>query len=290
MTRKKIFFLSLLFLVAFTAVGAFLFFKDAPRGCGTRLLTISNCAHIAYTPPIFQREQAVSAPEEEIVAPSPASYAAILEKFRGKDVTDVAISEKLIALTFDGGGNSDGAQEILEILSDNGVHATFFLTGNFVEKFPDIAKLIMQNGNEIAHHTATHKNFSEISDEEAAGEMHGMEQKAGALGISVVPFFRFPYGAPTKEKIALVNARGYIAVRWTVDSLGWQGKKEGRDPQFVAARVLGKAKPGAVALMHLGSAGDKSVLDAEALPEIITALKQQGYRLVPLSELFTEAL
>ena len=117
-----------------------------------------------------------------------------------------------------------------------------------------------------------------------------MEQAAEALDVNVVPFFRFPYGAPTKEKIALVNERGYVAVRWTVDSLGWQGAKDGRDASFVVARVTEKAIQGAIVLMHLGSASDGSALDADALERIITTLAQQGYRFVSLSELFTASL
>ncbi|MCR4322906.1 MAG: polysaccharide deacetylase family protein, partial [Candidatus Azambacteria bacterium] len=105
-----------------------------------------------------------------------------------------------------------------------------------------------------------------------------------------VPFFRFPYGAPTKETITLVNGKGYVAVRWTVDSLGWQGRKDGRDANFVVTRVISKAVPGAIVLMHLGSATDGSTFDADALQEVITTLKQQGYRFVSLSELFSASL
>ena len=120
-------------------------------------------------------------------------------------------------------------------------------------------------------------------------EITGMRQIATEQSITVVPFFRFPYGAPTKGTIALANDLGYIAVRWTVDSLGWQGRKDGRDASFVQKRVIEKAIPGGIALMHLGSAKDGSTFDADALPDIITTLERQGYRLVPLSELFHEA-
>ncbi|MBI5913272.1 polysaccharide deacetylase family protein [Candidatus Azambacteria bacterium] len=289
MTRKNIFFLSFLFIGAFVAAGALLFFKSAQGNCGKGIFALKKCAEVSsiIAP---QKEHAVSVPEKEAVAPSSVPHAAILEKFKGKDVETVSVSEKLIALTFDGGGNAEGAEDIIKILSANGIRATFFLTGNFIGKFPDIVRKITDSGNEIANHTATHKNFSEISHEEATAEMEGMERAAEALGAKLVPFFRFPYGAPTKEKIALANERGYVAVRWTVDSLGWQGRKDGRDASFVAARVIGKAKPGAIVLMHLGSASDGSTFDADALEQVIIALTQQGYRLVPLSELFTEAI
>lgn len=276
MTRIKILFLSLLAVGALMAAGMFLFFGAAQQ---------KSPRDTAESP---STKQIIIAPHNEIAQTSAVNYAKILEKLKGKDVTEASVNERLIALTFDGGGNSDSAKKIIQTLSDNGIRATFFLTGNFIEKFPDSAELIIQGGGEVANHTMTHKNFSEISDEEAIAEINGMERAAEALGIHVVPFFRFPYGAPTKEKIALVNGLGYASVRWTVDSLGWQGKKDGRDAQFVAARVIGKAKPGAIALMHLGSANDTSTLDAEALPEIIAVLREEGYRFVSLSELFSE--
>lgn len=260
-----------------------LFFWVLADGKSAPIVSVKNSAKtVSYAAPA-----AINAAMPEVMAPA-IDYSGILARFKGKDVERVPVAEKLFALTFDGGGNAKGAEKILQTLSDNGIHATFFLTGNFVEKFPDIAKRIAQSGNEIANHTATHKNFSEISDEEAIAEINGMEQAIKTLGVHGVPFFRFPYGAPTKEKIALVNERGYVALRWTVDSLGWQGEKDGRDASFVQKRVVEKAAPGGIALMHLGSAKDGSTFDADALPEIITALTQQGYRLVSLSVLFSQ--
>lgn len=265
-------------------MGALLLWAFADGGDAPIAPTERSTKTVSRSVPVINNTTA-----PEAVTPS-IDYAAILARFKGKDVEKVPSTEKLFALTFDGGGNAESAEKIVQTLSENGIRATFFLTGNFIEKFPDIVKLIAQSGNEIANHTATHKNFSEISDEEAAAEMNGMEQVAEALGVTVVPFFRFPYGAPTKEKIALVNERGYVAVRWTVDSLGWQGRKDGRDALFVQKRVVEKSIPGGIALMHLGSAKDGSTFDADALPDIIVALQQQGYRLVPLSELFSQSI
>ena len=216
-------------------------------------------------------------------------YAGILARFTGKDVERVPVAEKVFALTFDGGGNAEGVEKILQTLSHNGIHATFFLTGGFMQKFPDIGARIVHNGGEVANHTVTHKDLSVLSDEEVTAEIIGMQQIAAKQGIMVAPFFRFPYGAPTKETITLANDLGYVAVRWTVDSLGWQGAKDGRDASFVAKRVIQKAVPGGIALMHLGSASDGSTFDADALPEIMRVLNNEGYRFVSLSELFSTA-
>lgn len=224
-------------------------------------------------------------------AATPAiDYAGILVRFTGKDVERVSVAEKLFALTFDGGGNAKGVEKILQTLSSNGIRATFFLTGDFMKKFPDIGARIAHSGGEIANHTVTHNNLSAVPDEEVVAQIAGMQQIAAEQGVSVAPFFRFPYGAPTKRTIALANDLGYVAVRWTVDSLGWQGAKDGHNASFVVERVLQKATPGGIALMHIGSASDESTFDADALPEIITALSAEGYQFVSLSELFSEAV
>lgn len=231
---------------------------------------------------------------EKIIAPllpePKIDYVRIRDTFRGKDVERVQVDEKIFALTFDGGGDARSAEKILDLLSKNKIPATFFLTGHFMEVFPEIVAAIQSSGGEIANHTMTHKDLSKLSEEEVAAEIDGMERVAKEQGISVVPFFRFPYGAPTKETIALVNERGYVSVRWTVDSLGWQGTKDGHDAAFVADRVTQKAVPGGIALMHIGAAKDGTTFDADALELIITELTKQGYRFVSLSELFNEAI
>ena len=222
---------------------------------------------------------------------SPAiDYSKVLEKYRGKDVERAVTDKKLIALTFDGGGNADGIEKILQTLSENSIRSTFFLTGIFIEKFTGTVDEIKKAGGEIANHTYLHKNFTQLNSEEATKEINQMKTATEKTGVALAPFFRFPYGAYKKEDIALVNGLGNIAVRWTVDSLGWQGKRDGREARFVTDRVVKKAAPGGIVLMHLGSAADGSTFDADALPDIIATLKEQGYQFATLSESFTESL
>lgn len=229
------------------------------------------------TPP---QEASRLAEEKKVV-----DYQKILEKFKGLDVESVPVSEKVIALTFDGGGNADSADVIVETLARENVPATFFLTGKFIERFPDSVAAVRgfadATGSELANHTYSHADITVFAPEHAKEEL----SRAAAL-CSCKPFFRFPYGARTPETIALVNDLGYTAVRWSVDSWGWQGGKDGRDAVFIADRVVSKATPGGIVLMHLGSAKDKTVLDADALSDIIVRLRAEGYRFVTLSEMF----
>ncbi len=217
----------------------------------------------------------------------PVDYAAILKAFRGKDIEFVPTEEKIIALTIDAGGNADGVAALAETLTRLHVPATFFLTGKFMEKFPDaIAALAGAPGGEFANHSYAHLDLTKLTGEGQREEIKNIEMIARERGIVLAPFFRFPYGARTAETITATNELGYTAVRWTVDSLGWQGMRNGRSVQFVVDRVASGARTGAIVLMHAGSAADKSTLDADALSEVIAQLSGQGYRFVTLSELF----
>lgn len=277
--KKPILYLAASAYVALVGVSAYSFFTADTTEISFEQNHVSVVSQTVHTD--------VQLPPDEKLA---IDHAKILETFRGKDVERVRTDKKLFALTFDGGADAKSAETILAVLQEHEISATFFLTGEFIEKFPGIADQITESGSEIANHTMTHKDLSKLSKEEVVREIEGMERAAEEKSISVAPFFRFPYGAPTKETIALANDLGYVAVRWTVDSLGWQGAKDGRDMAFVAQRVTEKAVPGGIALMHLGAAKDGTTFDADALPEIIAALKERGYRLVPLSELFREEI
>ena len=278
MPIKKIFFVG---LVGFVVVSAVLFWFSFLSENGA-----------LPSPKARNQPSMVSVSDDiPITEPSPAiDYSKILEKYKGRDVERAVTDEKLIAFTFDGGSNTDGIEKILKTLSDNSIRSTFFLTGKFIEKFPGAIAEIKKSGSETANHTYSHKNFTQLNSEEAAQEINQMKTTLEKTGATLAPFFRFPYGAYKKEDVKLVNDLGYVPVRWTIDSLGWQGRRDGREAKFVVDRVVEKAAPGAIVLMHLGSASDGSTFDADALLDIIGALKEQGYQFATLSGLFTKSL
>ena len=101
-----------------------------------------------------------------------------------------------------------------------------------------------------------------------------------------MPLFRFPFGARTEHDIGVVNAAGYLPVRWSVDSLGWKGTSGGLTADAVVDRVVRTAAPGHIVLMHVGAnPDDGTTLDADALPRIIEQLRARGYTLVDLADL-----
>lgn len=211
-------------------------------------------------------------------------YTSVPSTLLGVDLARIPTTQKVVALTFDAGANDAALRSILATLAANGVPGTFFLTGDWVNKFPSDPALIYNAGNRIGNHSMTHPDFTTLADAQIATEISSAQRTIRAAGGDPLPFFRFPFGARDSRTIADVNAAGYAAIRWTVDTLGWQGTMNGtRGPSFIVQRVMASAQPGEIVLMHLGSnPDDGSTLDAAALPQVISQLRAAGYGFVTL--------
>jgi peptidoglycan/xylan/chitin deacetylase (PgdA/CDA1 family) len=190
---------------------------------------------------------------------------------------------KLIALTFDGGGDTaDGTASTLRTLRRRRVPATFFLAGRWIRLHPGLARAIGRR-YPIGDHTYDHADQLGLSSPQIRAEV-----RRGAWWVRVVtgrrprPLFRFPYGARDARTVAVVSSMGYVSVRWTIDTWGWMGASEGQSVGTVVRRVSDQLEPGAIVLMHVGVARDGSLLDAEALPRVISLVRARGYRFVTL--------
>ena len=221
-------------------------------------------------------------------SPHPTSSAGIPAALRGTVVPRVPTSQKVVALTFDAGANGDGVPSILATLKAQRVPASFFLTGDFVRAYPGLARQLAAYGR-VGNHTDSHPHMIALTaTAEQAEVIAGADTITTQTGQDPRPLFRFPFGESTGRDVALVNALGYVAVGWTVDSLGWKGTSGGVTVDAVVSRVVGARTPGGIVLMHVGSnPDDHTTLDAAALPRIISGLRSYGYGFVSLSALGT---
>lgn len=190
---------------------------------------------------------------------------------------------KAIALTFDGGASNQGTSRILQTLADTGTEATFFLTGDFAQRYPEASASIARR-HPVGNHSQTHPDLTTLPDVGVRKQIADAEAAIKAVtGVDPRPYFRFPFGARDARTIGLANDACYVPFRWTVDTLGWKGTSDGMSVEKVTQRVLDGASPGGIILMHLGAhPSDGSTLDADALPGIIAGLKAKGYALVTL--------
>jgi peptidoglycan/xylan/chitin deacetylase (PgdA/CDA1 family) len=225
-------------------------------------------------------------PSPRLSATSPGSPG-ISGWLAGKDWTYIPTTRRVVALTFDAGANADAVPPILSTLRREGVPATFFLTGNFVRDFPSAARSIAAAGFRIGDHTITHPYLTGLSDTVVQREIvGGAQQIISATGQNPAPLFRFPYGDADARTIAIANRAGYVPVRWTVDTLGWEGTAGHISASVVVSRVLAAARPGEIVLMHVGSnPDDHTTFDADALPQVISGLRTRGYSFVTLDAL-----
>lgn len=230
-----------------------------------------------------------SSPSTATTTPTTATCR-VPTRFRGADVERLPVTDKVVALTFDAGANADGLPAIRRTLREKGVSATFFLTGDFVKKYPVRSARV---GHEylVGNHTLDHADLTSLSDRAVRWEVREAQSLIlSATGQDPRRFFRFPYGARNAHAISLLNSLCYVPFRWTVDTLGWKGTSGGITARKVLDRVLAAAVPGAIVLMHVGSnPDDGTTLDADALPTVIDRLRARGYTFVRLSRVMSAA-
>ena len=197
-------------------------------------------------------------------------------------IYSVETGEKKVALSFDAAWGNEDTDMILSTLAKYNIHATFFMTGGWVENYPDDVKKIQAAGHDLANHSENHKNMSQLSDSECQDELTKAHNKVKELTGVEMNLFRPPYGDYDNHVITNATDCGYYTIQWSVDSLDW--KDYGVDSIIKTVCEHKNLQNGAIILMHNGAK-----YTAEALPKVIEGLIAQGYSIVPVSELiYTE--
>ncbi|MCM1038752.1 MAG: polysaccharide deacetylase family protein [Roseburia sp.] len=183
-----------------------------------------------------------------------------------------------IALSFDAAWGNDDTAKILKILKDHNVKVTFFMTGGWVESYPDDVKAILADGHDLGNHSQNHKNMSQLSDGECEEELMSVHNKVLELTGYEMFLFRPPYGDYDNDVINVAKKCGYYPIQWDVDSLDW--KDYGVDSIIKTVTEHKHLGNGSIILCHNGAK-----FTAEALDALITTLQEKGYELVPISQL-----
>ena len=190
----------------------------------------------------------------------------------------VETEKKQVALSFDAAWGNDDTRRILDILKKHNVKVTFFMTGGWVESYPDDVRAILADGHDLGNHSENHKNMSELSDEACQEEIQKVHTKVQELTGYEMCLFRPPYGDYDNHVIKNVQKCGYYPIQWSIDSLDW--KDYGADDIVKRVVESDKLNNGAIILMHNGAK-----YTADALDAVITGLQDKGYEIVPISEL-----
>lgn len=185
---------------------------------------------------------------------------------------------KQVALTFDDGPNSASTPLLLDVLKQNGVKATFFVTGSEAHKYPDLVRRMVKEGHDVGNHTWNHINLTTVTPENARQEITNTEKELDAILGSHSNLFRSPGGKVSESTKKILDEMGYKDVFWTVDPKDYLDTPAGD----IVETVLHKTQPGGVILLHFGGASKNTIA---ALPDIVSELKEQGYTLVTVSQL-----
>ena len=193
-------------------------------------------------------------------------------------IYSVGTDEKKVALSFDAAWGNEDTEIILGILEKYDVKVTFFMTGGWVEKYPEDVKAIKAAGHDLGNHSENHKQMSRISFDECVDEIMKVHNRVESLTGESMCLFRPPYGDYNDTLIKAAEKCGYYTIQWSVDSLDW--KDYGADNIVNTVLKHKNLQNGAIILMHNGAKYTK-----DALERVIIGLKEMGYEIVPVSQL-----
>lgn len=184
---------------------------------------------------------------------------------------------RVVALTFDDGPDPVRTPALLDVLAEAHAPATFFLVGDAVELHPDVVTRMAREGHELGNHTYCHRYLPLARSRSVAREL-GRTDRAIASATGVVPkLARPPWGGRSPWTVRAFARLAKRLVLWDVNSYDWKGKPA----DDVVARVLERARPGSIILLHEARAGGETTI--EAVRRLIPALRARGFELVTVS-------
>ena len=191
-------------------------------------------------------------------------------------IYNVQTEEKKIAFTMNCAWNADDIDSILETLRANNVKITFFIVGEWADKYPEEVKKISEAGHEIGTHSNTHPHVNNLSAEKNLEEIKISVNKLEKLTNQKITLYRTPYGEYNDIVIETSRNNGYFPIQWNIDTLDY----EGLNCEEMWNRIKGKLSNGSIILSHNGTEHT-----AESLDTIIKNIKKQGYDFVKVSDL-----
>ena len=184
--------------------------------------------------------------------------------------------QKMLSISFDAAWGNEDTQQLIDILAKYGVKATFFVVGEWVDKYPESVKALHDAGHEVMNHSNDHAHFTKLSKEQMQSNINACNDKIQAVTGVRPPLFRPPYGEYDDNVVLATRDLGMEPIQWDVDSLDW---KDLSAPD-ITKRVTSKVQAGSIVLFHNAAKNTP-----EALPGILEALLQDGYTFVPISQL-----
>ncbi|PAV28110.1 delta-lactam-biosynthetic de-N-acetylase [Virgibacillus profundi] len=210
--------------------------------------------------------------------PDVGKYREILDTY-GAYYADFS-GEKNIYLTFDNGYEQGYTADILDVLKKEGVPATFFVTGHYVDSEPDLVRRMADEGHIIGNHSYHHPDFSILSKDAMQKELETLEEAVAEVSSQKeMKYLRPPRGIFNEQTLKWANDLGLIHIFWSLAFIDWETSKQ-KGWEYAFDQIMAQVHPGAIVLLHTVSEDN-----AKALQNLITELKKQGYSFKSLDDL-----
>ncbi|RQD73381.1 MAG: LysM peptidoglycan-binding domain-containing protein [Candidatus Syntrophonatronum acetioxidans] len=189
---------------------------------------------------------------------------------------------RTLALTFDDGPDGRYTPQVLDVLKEYQVPATFYLMGSRAERHPEVVKRIVEEGHVIGNHSWSHPDLRRLSKERLIEEILKTESILEKITGLKTALMRPPYGGVNKEILKTMKSLEYRVINWSVDSVDWRD----REVDQILLNTLPDTNNGGILLFHsAGGEGQSMAATVEVLPELINTLRFMGYNFVTVDEL-----
>ena len=186
--------------------------------------------------------------------------------------------KKYVYLTFDAGYEAGYTEKILEVLKENNVNATFFITGHYLNSQPELVQKMIESGNIVGNHTVNHKTMPDIDLATVKKEIMDLHTAVYEKYGYEMKYTRPPKGECSERTIKYTNSLGYTTVMWSLAYDDWDENKQGRE-QYAKQKILDNIHNGAIILLHSNSKDNCNILD-----DVIKDIKEMGYEFKSLDE------
>lgn len=191
-------------------------------------------------------------------------------------IYNVQTNENKVAFTMNCAWNADDIDSILETLKNNNTQITFFMVGDWIQKFPDAVKKIQEAGHEIASHSDTHPHVNNLSYEKNVEELRKANEKIENITGRKNNIYRAPYGEYNNTVIKSAQDEGFFTIQWNLDTLDYTGLTG----EEMWNRMKNKIKAGDIILSHNGTKHT-----ADSLDMLIKNINEKGLKVVKVSDL-----